>query len=440
MTDEVVAAAAPQKITIQSLLKGLVKYRASDLHLKSGRPPLYRVNGNIIPTKMPDLSSEDVKELAYSTMTARQIEEFERSKQIDFGYSIPGMARFRANIFMQKGTISLVVRMVPLEIPHIDTLGLPPVVAELALKSRGLLLVTGATGSGKSTTMAALIDQINRNMRVHVITVEDPIEFVFEDKMSAISQREMGTDAPDMAKALRAAMRQDPDVITIGEMRDYETIHTALTAAETGHLVISTLHTNSASQSLDRILDSFPVDSKNQTRLMLSNSLLGIINQQLVKRADGKGRVLVCEVMVKSPSISKLILDNKFDEILPVIESSNVYYKMQSTNQALEKLVREGTITMDEAVLHSDRPEDLRLRMSGMVGGGHAGIDAGQIMEQTKRLDLNATDGIPEMESEKTSGVELDAVQSRENVVKSSGMKSPTVYSKASVVARKRSA
>jgi twitching motility protein PilT len=401
-----VEPAAPNKVTIQSLLKGLVKYKASDLHVKAGRPPMYRINSELIPTKIPELSPETVKEIAYSTMSNKQVAEFEKNQQIDFGYVLPGVARFRANVYMQKGTVAFVIRVVPLNVPLFDTLGLPASVAELSTKERGLLLITGATGSGKSTTMASLLDHINRHSRNHIVTIEDPIEYVYEDKLSSVSQRELGVDTPSMAMALKAALRQDPDVIMLGEMRDYETMHTALTAAETGHLVISTLHTNSAAQTIDRILDSFPPESKNQTRMLLSSCLVGIVNQRLAKRADGKGRIAVCEVMSKSPTIEKLILENKIDEITPAIEASNNYYKMQSTNQALEKLIRDNIVTVDEALSHSDYQEDLRLKLSGMVGGGQKGVDASQIMDQMK----DEMDSAPEIDQEAgtQSGIVLD--------------------------------
>ncbi|HEY8278541.1 MAG TPA: PilT/PilU family type 4a pilus ATPase [Bdellovibrionota bacterium] len=369
--------------SIHSLLKGLVKHKASDLHVKVGRPPLYRINGKLLPAKLPPLSGEDVKKLAYSTMTQKQVKEFEENLQIDFGYLVPGLARFRANVFMQKGTLAFVIRVVPLEVPVLSSLSLPSVVAELCLKPRGLLLVTGATGSGKSTTLAAMVEHINRNARSHIVTIEDPIEYIYEDKMSTVSQREVGVDAMSMQLALRAALRQDPDVIMVGEMRDFNTIQTAITAAETGHLVVSTLHTNTAAQALDRILDSFPADAKNQLRLQLANSLLGVITQRLVRRADGNGRVVACEILSKSPTVEKCILDNRINDLDAVLESSNLYYKMQSMNQALEKMIRDGVISQEEGLANSDKKEDLTLKLSGMVGGG-GGVDAGELINQAK--------------------------------------------------------
>ena len=408
-----------KSLSIISLLRGLVKHRASDLHIKAGRPPLYRINGKLLPTKLPPLSMEDVKKLAYSTMTEKQIKDLEENLQVDFGYALSGLARFRANVFMQKGTVAFVIRMVPLEIPNLVSLNLPPVIQELALKPRGLLLVTGPTGSGKSTTLAAVVDFINRNQRSHIITIEDPIEYIFEDKAGTVSQREVGVDAVDMTQAMRGALRQDPDVIMVGEMRDYKTMQTAISAAETGHLVVSTLHTNSAAKSLDRILDSFPADARNQLRLQLSTCLIGVVTQRLVRKASGNTRVVACEVLTKSPTVEKLILENKFNELTPVMESSNLYYKMQSMNQALEKLVLSGTITIDEALIHSDSREDLQLKLSGMLGGGQKGVEASEFMGQAqdnarsakKRSlpDVNARGGMREFGAENlSSGISLD--------------------------------
>lgn len=370
--------------SIQSLLKGLVKHKASDLHVKVGRPPLYRINGKLLPAKLPPLTSEDVRKLAYSTMTQKQIKEFEENMQIDFGYLVPGLARFRANVFMQKGTLAFVIRVVPLEVPVLSSLNLPMVIAELAGKPRGLLLVTGATGSGKSTTLAGIVEHINRGARSHIVTIEDPIEYIYEDKMSTVSQREVGVDATSMQTALRGALRQDPDVIMIGEMRDFPTIQTAITAAETGHLVVSTLHTNTASQALDRIIDSFPTDAKNQLRLQLANSLLGVITQRLVRKADGSGRVPAVEILAKSPSVEKAILENRIAELDAIMESSNLYYKMQSMNQALEKLVRDGVVSMEEALANSDKKEDLTLKLSGMTTQSQGTVDAAELMNQAK--------------------------------------------------------
>ncbi|MGE3260765.1 MAG: type IV pilus twitching motility protein PilT [Bacteriovoracia bacterium] len=419
---EPVAESSDKTTTIYSLLKGLVKHKASDLHVKAGRPPLYRINGKLLPAKLPPLSHEEVKRLAYSTMTQKQIKEFEEGLQIDFGYLVPGLSRFRANVFMQKGTLAFVIRVVPLEVPLLGSLGLPPVVGELALKPRGLLLLTGATGSGKSTTLAGVIEHINRNARVHVVTIEDPIEYIFEDKIGTISQREVGVDAVSMPLALRAALRQDPDVIMIGEMRDFATIQTAITAAETGHLVVSTLHTNDAAQSIDRILDSFPADAQNQLRIQLASCILGVVTQRLVRRADGKGRIAACEILTRSPTVEKLIAENRINELDVVMESSNLYYKMQSMNQALEQLVRDGLITQEEAILNSDKKEDLVLKLSGMVGGTQAGVEANELLQQASNTSQFAVrdGGSDDEQSERTlipgapqSGIQLEGVSTK---------------------------
>jgi twitching motility protein PilT len=402
---------APKTTSIHALLKGLVKHKASDLHVKAGRPPLYRINGKLLPAKLPSLTQEEVRRLAYSTMTQKQVREFEENLQIDFGYLVPGLARFRANVFMQKGTLAFVIRVVPLEVPVLTNLNLPKVIQDLSVKPRGLLLVTGATGSGKSTTLAAVVEHINRSRRSHIVTIEDPIEYIFEDKLSTISQREVGVDATSLAMALRGALRQDPDVIMVGEMRDFATIQTAITAAETGHLVVSTLHTNTAASSVDRIIDSFPADAKNQLRLQLASSLLGVISQRLVRRADGKGRVVACEILTRSPTVEKFILDNRIADLETAMENSNHYYQMQTMNQALERLVRDGVITKDEAVLNSDKKEDLLLKLSGMVGGSHAGVEAAELLEQAAESSTEGPSDGDNGDAEKEKRKHLSDIQ-----------------------------
>ena len=274
--------------------------------------------------------------------------------------------RFRCNIFYQRGTISAAIRMIPLLVPQIDELGVPSILKELVGRPRGLLLVTGATGSGKSTTMAGMIQYINETSHVHVLTLEDPIEFIYKDAKASITQRELGSDIPSLKDGLHAGLRQDPDVIMIGELRDCEMIQTALTAAETGHLVVSTMHTNDCRSTIDRILEVFPAEQQNQIRVQLASSLVGIVSQQLVLRADGTGRVPVCEVLVKSPTIENYILKNRLDLINEAISNSSDYYKMQSMNQALEKLIRAGSISLEEGLKASFAPDDLRLMLAGM--------------------------------------------------------------------------
>jgi twitching motility protein PilT len=275
------------------------------------------------------------------------------------------MGRFRVNVYIQRGTVAGVIRMIPLNIPAFDSLGLPAVLKEIAMKKRGLVLITGSTGSGKSTSMAAMINHINENRHAHIVTIEDPIEFVYRDIKSSICQREVGADTPTMHDALIGALRQDPNIITIGEMRNPETIEVALTAAETGHLVFSTLHTNDAKSTIDRIVDVFPGAAKNQVRIQLSACLLAVVSQKLVPRADGEGRVAVCEVLIKSPTIENLILTGELDKINEAMSTSTTYYKMQTFNQALERLVMQGVITNEDAIYASNAPEDLKMRLSG---------------------------------------------------------------------------
>ncbi|MEW6055862.1 MAG: type IV pilus twitching motility protein PilT [Bdellovibrionota bacterium] len=353
------------KPSMKYLLHALVKHGASDLHLKSNRPPLYRINGKLVAAKMPELSGETIKEVLYSVLTDKLIRDFERNLQVDCSFQFEGLGRFRANIYLQRGTVAGVIRMIPLNIPGLESLGLPSVLKEIALKKRGLVLITGSTGCGKSTTMAAMLNYINEHRHSHIITIEDPIEFVFRDIKSSVCQREVGADAGSMHDALVGALHQDPDVITIGEMRQYETIEAALTAAETGHLVLSTLHTNDAKSSIDRIVDVFPPNAKNQVRIQLSACLLAVVSQKLVPRADGEGRVAVCEVLIKSPTIENLILNNELDKIEEAMATSTTYYKMQTFNQALERLVMKGVITNEDAIFASNSPEELKMRLSG---------------------------------------------------------------------------
>jgi twitching motility protein PilT len=359
------AAGPGNRPSMKYLLHALLKHGASDLHLRAGRPPMYRINGKLVVAKMQELSAESVKHILYSSLTEKLIREFEKTMQVDCSFVLEGMGRFRMNVYMQRGSVAGVVRMIPLNVPGMDGLKLPSVLKELALKKRGLILITGATGNGKSTTMAAMINHINEHRHCHIVTIEDPIEFVYRDLKSSVSQREVRTDAPTMNDALIGALRQDPDVITIGEMRQTDTIETALTAAETGHLVFSTLHTNDTRSTIDRIIDVFPATSKNQIRMQLSACLLAIVSQKLVPRADGEGRIAVCEVLIKSPTIENLILTNELDKIPEAIATSTTYYKMQTLNQALEKLVLAGTVSNEDAISASNAPDDLKMRLSG---------------------------------------------------------------------------
>lgn len=348
------------------LIKALVKYNASDLHLKVGRPPLFRINGKLIPAKMPELNQQIAEMLLLGLLSAKQVLQLEANRQIDFSFRMKDYGRFRCNVYYQKETISAAIRMIPLTVPNIDHLGIPAVVKELALRARGLLLITGSTGSGKSTTLSAMIQHINETRNVHVLTIEDPIEFVYKDIKASITQREVGSDINSLQDGLYGGLRQDPDVMMIGELRDCHMIEAAFKAAETGHLVISTLHTNDTKSSLDRMLEVFPAEYQNQARTQLASTLVGIISQRLVPRADGTGRVPACEILVKSPAIENYIMKQKMELIPEAIANSNDYYKMQTMNQSLERLVRAGMISIDEAVKCSSAPEDLRLLLAGI--------------------------------------------------------------------------
>jgi twitching motility protein PilT len=348
------------------LIRAFLKYNASDLHLRPNRPPLYRIHGRILPASMPSLTQEQLVQILDPFIPETLRDQLEKKRQIDFSFELEESGRFRCNVFYAMNRLSAAIRRIPFEIPDIETLRVPEVLKDIVAKPRGLLLVTGATGSGKSTTMASLINHLNATQRLHIVTIEDPIEYVFKDQKAVVTQRELGADFPSMQEALSSCMRQDPDVIVVGEMRDYLTIQTAITAAETGHLVISTLHTNDARSALDRILDMFPSDHKNQIRVQLASSLLGIVAQQLLVRADGKGRVLCSEVMVKSPSIEHAIKSNQLEQINELIGKSELYYKMHSMNMDIEKLIRSGIITPEEGISASSNPDDLRLRLSGI--------------------------------------------------------------------------
>lgn len=355
------------RIDMRYLVRALIKYNASDLHLKMGRPPLYRINGKLIPAKMEELRQEHVEQIIHGVLTAKQKVELEEKRQIDLSFHMKELGRFRCHVYYQRGGLSAAIRTIPMTIPSLDDLGMPTVIKELCQRPRGLLLVTGSTGAGKSTTMASMVQHINETSHVHVLTIEDPIEYVYRDLRATVTQREVGSDTHSLRDGLYAGMREDPDVIMIGELRDREMIQLALSAAETGHLVISTLHTNDAASTLDRLLEVFPQVDQNQVRIQLASVLVGVVSQQLVVRADGTGRVPACEILVKSPAIENYILKNELTKIPEAIATSNNYYKMQTMNQALEKLVQSGTITAEEALKSTQAPDDLRLRLSGLT-------------------------------------------------------------------------
>jgi twitching motility protein PilT len=356
------------KNTLDVLLKQLVERQASDLHLKPMRPPLMRVDGRLVPLEALPLQPAAVETMLDTVIPERLRDRLSDEMAIDFGYGLDGVSRFRASIFYQRGTKAAVFRRVPYDFPSLEDWGLPPVISEFCDAQQGLVLVTGPTGSGKSSTLAAMMKRIATTRSHHIVTIEDPIEFLISDDLASVSQREIGIDTPSFAAALRTVLRQDPDVIMVGEMRDEETIRTVLTAAETGHLVLSTLHTNSASQTIDRIMTDFPETSHRQLRQQLSASLEGLISMQLVPQSSGEGMVAAVEIVRSSPRVQKLILEGEFEALDEEIESSVSYYKMQSMNQSLAALEIHGTITHETAMQASPNPGDLELLLRKIIG------------------------------------------------------------------------
>jgi twitching motility protein PilT len=338
---------------------------ASDLHLTAGSAPLIRIRGQLRTLDAPKLTPQTVREVVYSILTDEQRKRLENDWQIDFAYSLPGAARFRVNAYFQRASIGAAFRLIPSEMPALDTLGLPPVLRELTKKPRGFVLVTGPTGSGKSTTLAAMLDAINDERHEHIMTIEDPIEFLHRHKKCIVNQRELGADAKSFGLALKAALRQDPDVILVGEMRDLETISTALTAAETGHLVFATLHTQDTAQTVDRIVDVFPPEQQQQVRVQLSVALQGIVTQQLLPTADGKGRAVATEVLMPTPAVRNLIREGKTHQIYSALQTGGSH-GMQTMDAALADLVRQQKITRELAEARSSTPEELR-RLMGTV-------------------------------------------------------------------------
>jgi twitching motility protein PilT len=348
-------------MTIDELLRFMVQQEASDLHLKPMRPPLLRIKGKLLPLKTDPLHPDLLREMLNGLLNDNLRKSLETNCAVDFGHSVPGVSRFRASVFMQRGTLSAVFRRVPFEFPSLDDWGLPPILGEMTKLSQGLVLITGPTGSGKSSTLAALMRMIINSRLVHLVTIEDPIEFLLKDNLGAVTQREVGTDTPGFAAALRNALRQDPDVIMVGEIRDLPTIQTVLTAAETGHLVFSTVHTNGAAQTIDRIIDQFPEGNHRQIRQQLSTVIQAIISLKLVERSDGTGLIAAVEVLRQSPRVAKLILEGSLEALEEELESSVTYYKMQSMNQSLAALVLRGAVARDTALNISTRPGDLDL-------------------------------------------------------------------------------
>lgn len=355
---------------INEILKQAVDMSASDIHIKVGLPPVVRRFGALIPLRDREkLTNDDISSMAYSIMNQYQQAKFETTNEIDLAHSMPNVARFRVNCFRQRGSFGIVCRVVPTDPPGLEDLGLPEVLKKISLERKGLILVTGTTGSGKSTTMAAMVNNINTNRNCHVITIEDPIEFLHKDRKSIINQREVGSDTNSFAQALRAALRQDPDVILVGEMRDRETIDIALTAAETGHLVLSTLHTLDAVETIMRVVSQYPPHQHLQVRLQLAGILKAIISQRLMPKADGQGVAPAAEIMVSTARIRECITDEtRTEEIPDAIGEGMVAYGMQTFDQSLMALVQDGKITYHEALRQSTNPNDFALRMKGIRG------------------------------------------------------------------------
>jgi twitching motility protein PilT len=348
-----------------SVLLTVMERKASDLHMTAGAPPMIRVDGKLEPLDYPKMTPQVVREVVYSVLSNDQRQRLETDWQIDFAYSIPGKARFRVNAYFQRASLGAAFRLIPSDMPKLESLSLPPVLSDFTRKPRGFVLVTGPTGSGKSTTLAAMLDLINEERHEHIMTIEDPIEFLHRHKNCVVNQRELGGDAKSFALALKAALRQDPDVILVGEMRDLETISTALTAAETGHLVFATLHTQDTAQTIDRIVDVFPPEQQHQVRVQMSVALQGIVTQQLLPTADGSGRVVATEVLVPTPAVRNLIREGKTHQIYSAVQTGGSY-GMHTMDAALADLVRRHKITRELAEARSSTPEELR-RLMGAV-------------------------------------------------------------------------
>ena len=372
----------------QILLEALAQ-EASDVHIKVGAPPIFRVNGALRAwNKVKAFDSNDVSKMAFGLMNDWQKERFIKNREVDMGYEVYGLGRFRVNVFQQRGKIRIALRIVPYQIKGLEELHLPTVLRNISLEQRGLILVTGTTGSGKSTTLASMIDVVNANRNCHIITIEDPIEFIHEDKKSIVDQREIGSDTNTFSSALRVALRQDPDVILVGEMRDFETIETALTAAETGHLVMSTLHTLNAAETINRIISVFPPYHQKQVRLQLAGVIRGVVSQRLVPKSDGIGRVPAVEVLVSTSRVKECIVEkDKTNEINDAISKGYTTYGMQSFDQSLMLLMKENLITYEEALKHCSNPDDFALRVKGILSASDGTWDDFEDLEKEKEKE-----------------------------------------------------
>jgi twitching motility protein PilT len=360
---------APGGISFKTVLQELIRRNGSDLHLKVGRPPTIRIDGELEPLEHQPLRPEDLKALAEQLMTPRQVKQFAEEKECDFAIGVPGIGRFRVNVYQQRGSLCYAMRAIPYQARTISELNLPPVLEEIALKPRGLILVTGVTGSGKSTALAAMIQHINENRRANVITIEDPIEFLHRDINSHINQREIGTDTATFGQALRRVLRQDPDVILIGEIRDMETLDTALKAADTGHLVFSTLHTMDATQTINRVLSFYPPHQQGEVRFSLASALQSVISLRLVPRSDKAGRIPACEVLINTAAVRDNIRDmSKMLNIPDLIREGAVQYGMQSFDQSLMQLYSRGVVSYESAMFYATSPAEFALRVQGVAG------------------------------------------------------------------------
>ena len=346
--------------TLNALLKAMVEQEGSDLHITTNSPPCVRVHGQLRPLNTPPMTPAETKQLAYSILTDNQKHRLEEDLELDFSFGIKGLARFRANVFQQRGAVAAVFRMIPFEILGFRELGLAPIVEEICEKPRGLVLVTGPTGSGKSTTLAAMIDKVNRERHEHIITIEDPVEFLHSHKNCLVNQRELHADTHSFSNALKSVLRQDPDVVLIGEMRDHETVEAALRVAETGHLTFATLHTNSAAQTINRIIDVFPAHQQSQIRVQLSFVLEGILCQTLLPRASGKGRTMAMEILIPTSAIRNLIREDKIHQIYGMMQTGQAKHGMQTFNQSLATLYFRRQITMQTALARSSSPDELQ--------------------------------------------------------------------------------
>lgn len=359
---------ALDEVHIDDLLRQVVEKKGSDLHLVVGVPPVIRIDGQLTPTAYERVTPQDSQRMSYDILTDEQIQKFESTLELDFSYSVARVARFRVNVYKEKGAVAAAFRVIPQRIPTVEELQLPQVLSDIARRPRGLVLVTGPTGSGKSTTLAAMLNQINTERSVHILTIEDPIEYLHPHKYSVVNQRELGADTKSFAAALKSALRQDPDVILVGEMRDQETMALAVTAAETGHLVFATVHTNSAASTVDRIVDVFPPGQQEQIRVQLSNNLEAIITQQLLPRAGNPGRVGALEILIATPAIRNLIREGKSHQITSTIQISGKE-GMQTMDQCLRDLYQAGKVTLDDAMARAMQPEELKKMLAGPMGG-----------------------------------------------------------------------